>query len=377
MSSQSLSETRSRTLSGATLGLFGTRKRRSTLRQSTLAKDGDNGIEIVEVEYLDGKKEKGTRLTREGKVRAVYNNGDIYEGHVATNKENAYVKSGKGRYTWASGAEYDGWYRNNLKHGKGKYKTKKGITYEGVFNNGLKEGKGKYTYEDGTVFNGTWKKGKRFGKGKYLYPDGSTQTGEYENGKLLEHTKKKTYPVKQVEGPQMVIVGPPAAGTEFQGRMISEKLGVIHIMAESLIQDAAKEGSELGKKAKAYLEKSMEVPDELMTTLIAERVDKEDVKMKGYILDGFPCNVSQVRLLKHWGVIIETAIMLEVGDEVLKGKVANIPPNAQVVKHFDSRLEDYKKSSQGLEDYFHGKMSKVDGSGSNQETWDLVKGQLN
>lgn len=346
------------------------------MRQSTLAKDGDPGIEIVEVEYMDGKKEKGTRLTREGKVRAVYNNGDIYEGHVSTNKANAYVKSGKGKYTWASGAIYDGWYKDNLKHGKGKYVTKKGVTYEGVFNNGLKEGKGKYTYEDGTIFTGTWKKGKRFGKGKYLYPDGSTQTGEYENGKLLEHTKKKTYPIKQVDGPQMLIVGPPAAGTEFQGRMISEKLGVVHLMAESLVHSSAKEGTELGKKAKAYLDKGMEVPDEVMTGLITQRVEKDDVKTKGYILDGFPLNVAQVRLLKHWGVIIESAIMLEVGDEALKGKMSSIPPNALDAKHFDTRLEEFKKSAQGLEDYFHDKLSKVNGDGSNQETWDLVKGQL-
>lgn len=135
--SNKMSRSRSSVTSSVTGALNRTRERRSTLRTSASRQDKEP--EIIEVKYLDGKKEKANGLTRDGKVFAKYSNGDIYEGNVVSaGKEKGFHKSGKGVYTWASGAVYDGYYKKNVKHGKGTYITASKVKFEGRFENGVK-----------------------------------------------------------------------------------------------------------------------------------------------------------------------------------------------------------------------------------------------
>ncbi|MDD4893993.1 MAG: adenylate kinase [Candidatus Omnitrophica bacterium] len=95
---------------------------------------------------------------------------------------------------------------------------------------------------------------------------------------------------------QMILLGPPGAGKGTQAKTLAERLKLPHISTGDLLRQNVSSGSELGKLAKDFMNKGALVPDELVTRMLGERINKPDVK-GGFILDGYPRNISQAEAL--------------------------------------------------------------------------------
>ena len=114
------------------------------------------------------------------------------------------------------------------------------------------------------------------------------------------------------------MLGAPGAGKGTQAKKIAEKYGIPHISTGDIFRANIKNGTELGNKAKSYMEKGLLVPDELTCDLVVDRIAQEDCK-NGYVLDGFPRTIPQAEALKaalgKMGTTIDYAINVEVPDE--------------------------------------------------------------
>ena len=99
---------------------------------------------------------------------------------------------------------------------------------------------------------------------------------------------------------KIIMLGAPGAGKGTQAKMIAEKYSIPHISTGDIFRANIKEGTELGKKAKTYMDKGELVPDEVTNGIVKERLAKDDVN-DGYMLDGFPRNMAQAEALDEFG----------------------------------------------------------------------------
>lgn len=96
---------------------------------------------------------------------------------------------------------------------------------------------------------------------------------------------------------KIIMLGAPGAGKGTQAKMIAEKCGIPHISTGDIFRANIKNGTELGAKAKEYMDKGLLVPDELVCDLVVDRIQQADCE-KGYILDGFPRTIPQAEALE-------------------------------------------------------------------------------
>ena len=101
---------------------------------------------------------------------------------------------------------------------------------------------------------------------------------------------------------KLIFLGPPGAGKGTISQYIKDDLGIIQISTGDLLREAVKQGTELGMKAKEYMDKGELVPDELIIGLLKDRISKPDCE-KGFILDGFPRTIPQADALGEAGVV--------------------------------------------------------------------------
>ena len=117
---------------------------------------------------------------------------------------------------------------------------------------------------------------------------------------------------------KIIMLGAPGAGKGTQAKKIAEKYQIPHISTGDIFRANIKNGTELGKKAKTYMDQGLLVPDELVCDLVVDRVQQDDCK-KGYILDGFPRTIPQGEsldaALSRLGEAVDYAINVEVPDE--------------------------------------------------------------
>ena len=117
---------------------------------------------------------------------------------------------------------------------------------------------------------------------------------------------------------KIIMLGAPGAGKGTQAKKIAEKCGIPHISTGDIFRANIKNGTELGKKAKTYMDQGLLVPDELVCDLVVDRIQQDDCK-KGYILDGFPRTIPQAesldKALQAIGEKMGYAIDVEVPDE--------------------------------------------------------------
>ena len=117
---------------------------------------------------------------------------------------------------------------------------------------------------------------------------------------------------------KIVMLGAPGAGKGTQAKMIAEAYGIPHVSTGDIFRANLKEGTELGKQAKVYMDKGELVPDELTVKILLDRVAKDDCK-NGYVLDGFPRTIPQAEVLdkalSELGESIDYAVDVEVPDE--------------------------------------------------------------
>lgn len=119
----------------------------------------------------------------------------------------------------------------------------------------------------------------------------------------------------------LILLGAPGAGKGTQAEVISEKLGIPQISTGNILREAVKNGTEMGVKAKGFMESGALVPDEVVIGILKDRIAEDDCK-NGFILDGFPRTVPQAEALESMGVNIDKVISLEVADETIQGRLS-------------------------------------------------------
>ena len=115
---------------------------------------------------------------------------------------------------------------------------------------------------------------------------------------------------------KLIFLGPPGAGKGTIAQRVTDDLGVVQISTGDLLRAAVGEGSELGKKAKGYMDAGELVPDDLVIDLLKERIKKDDCS-GGFILDGFPRTIPQAEALDQAGVPIDKVVNFIVDDELI------------------------------------------------------------
>lgn len=197
---------------------------------------------------------------------------------------------------------------------------------------------------------------------------------------------------------KIIMLGAPGAGKGTQAHMIAEKYHMPHVSTGDIFRANIKNGTELGKEAKGYMDRGELVPDELTVRILLDRVAQEDCK-NGYILDGFPRNIPQAEVLEKelekLGEKIDAAIDMEVPDESIirrmSGRracsscgatyhIVNVPPKkegicdvcgeALILRDDDKeetvqkRLDVYHEQTQPLIEFYtkKGILKTVDGT---------------
>ena len=198
---------------------------------------------------------------------------------------------------------------------------------------------------------------------------------------------------------KIIFLGAPGAGKGTQADIIAEKLGIPTISTGNIIREALKNGTEMGLKAKKFIEAGELVPDEVVIGIIKERLSESDCQ-NGFILDGFPRTVPQAEALDAMGIALDKIISIEVPDGVIVERMSGrrvcsrcgasyhvvYNPSKDgvscdkcaeqlAVRRDDapevvqSRLEVYHKTTEPLKDYYAecGKLRLVDGVGTVEE----------
>ncbi len=207
---------------------------------------------------------------------------------------------------------------------------------------------------------------------------------------------------------KLILLGAPGAGKGTQAEIISEKYNIPTISTGNIIRAALKNGTEMGLKAKSYIDAGNLVPDDVVIGIIKERLAQSDCE-NGYILDGFPRTIPQAEALDDLGFAIDAALSIEVADEEIvkrmsgrrvcekcgasyhtefkkpeKEGVCNLCGGSLVIRKDDepetvkNRLNVYHSETEPLKDYYKacGKLLCVEGQDKVEDTTRLVLAAL-
>ncbi len=207
----------------------------------------------------------------------------------------------------------------------------------------------------------------------------------------------------------LILLGPPGAGKGTQAEKISELYGIPHISTGDIFRDNLKRGTELGLRAKEYMDRGELVPDEVVIGIVRQRLSEPDCE-KGFVLDGFPRTVAQADALKEMlaelGRSLDHVLNIQVPDSTVVerltarrtcrscGAVYHLkfnPPREEgkcdacggelYVRDDDreetvrSRLEEYRAKTQPLIDYYRaeGLLRNIDGVASMEEVLSSIR----
>jgi adenylate kinase len=119
---------------------------------------------------------------------------------------------------------------------------------------------------------------------------------------------------------RVILLGPPGAGKGTQAAAVKDGFRIPHISTGDMLREHVKEGTELGRKAKEYMDGGKLVPDDLIIAMMEDRLSKEDCA-GGFLLDGFPRTLPQAealdRLLSKMGIKLDGVVLLDVSDDVV------------------------------------------------------------
>jgi len=202
---------------------------------------------------------------------------------------------------------------------------------------------------------------------------------------------------------KLVLLGAPGAGKGTQAEIICEKLNIPTISTGAILRQAMKDGTEMGLKAKSFIEAGALVPDEVIIGIVKDRLAEDDCK-NGFILDGVPRTIPQAEAIDAMGIEIDLALDIDVPDEMIIERVSGrrvcscgasyhikYKPSAVegvcdkcgqplTIRKDDEpqtvldRLTTYHKQTEPLEDYYRaqGKLVVVSGTGTVDETTEKV-----
>lgn len=135
-------------------------------------------------------------------------------------------------------------------------------------------------------------------------------------------------------------------------RMLADQYGVVEVGTGSLLRVHMREGTPLGKKAKAFVESGSLVPDELIISIIKQRLGEQDCREKGWVLDGFPRTGRQARALVEAGLCSGVQVVkIDVSDEIVTRRISNrrVDPVTGSVYHLLNKPPPSREIAQRLE----------------------------
>lgn len=157
----------------------------------------------------------------------------------------------------------------------------------------------------------------------------------------------------------IILIGPPGAGKGTQAKLISEKLGLIHISTGDLIREEQANDTKIGKLATQLIDKGNFLPDNIVITMVKQKVI-DNPTAKGFIFDGFPRTVDQAKSLDEFlnarKTPINKVVLLEISDELIKKRIAeraeknNRPDDAPEV--VQNRINVYNKQTVPVVNYY-------------------------
>jgi adenylate kinase len=180
---------------------------------------------------------------------------------------------------------------------------------------------------------------------------------------------------------RIVLLGTPGSGKGTQAQLMKDRLDVPHISTGALLRDAAERGTELGIQAKSIIDRGELVPDEIMSDMVEERLSQSDVA-NGFILDGYPRNLSQAEsldeVLERLGAPADDAIQLDVNPEHIIKRIAKratqegrSDDNEDVVRN---RMRIYHEQTAPVIEYYakRGLITHVLGDGTVEEVLERI-----
>ncbi len=205
----------------------------------------------------------------------------------------------------------------------------------------------------------------------------------------------------------LIIMGAPGAGKGTQSELISKRERIPAISTGQILRGAIKAGTELGMKAKSFMDAGGLVPDEVVNGIIREYLLSDECR-RGFILDGFPRTLAQAEALENMGVRIDAVLSIEVGDEKIIKRMSGrrvcecgmsyhteyLPPKEEgkcdkcgkelVIRSDDAaetvakRLETYHAQTEPLLEFYdrRGKLIRVEGQERVEDTTALVEKAL-
>jgi adenylate kinase len=175
---------------------------------------------------------------------------------------------------------------------------------------------------------------------------------------------------------RLILLGPPGAGKGTQAQRLVQKHGIVQLSTGDMLRAAVKAGTLVGLRAKAIMDRGELVPDDVVVTIVADRIGEPDAR-NGFILDGFPRTVPQAvaldKMLKEKGLKLDGVVELRVDGSILQSRIENRMREAhargeplrsdddpEVLKR---RVDAYKEQTAPLVDYYRwqGTLRSVDG----------------
>ncbi|CAM8920882.1 unnamed protein product [Rhodiola kirilowii] len=202
---------------------------------------------------------------------------------------------------------------------------------------------------------------------------------------------------------KVMISGAPASGKGTQCELIVKKFGLVHISTGDLLRAEVSAGSEIGLKAKEFMNAGKLVPDEIVTAMVSTRLSEQDAKERGWLLDGYPRSAAQAQSLEKMEVRPDIYILLNVPDEILvdrcvgrrldpvTGKIyhiKNFPPESEEIRErlvtrpddteekVKSRLEIYKKNVEAILSTYADILNMIDGNRAKEVVFEEISSLL-
>ena len=207
---------------------------------------------------------------------------------------------------------------------------------------------------------------------------------------------------------RLILLGAPGAGKGTQAEILSRELGIPTISTGNILRAAMKAGTEVGLKAKSYVDSGKLVPDDVIIGIIRERLAEPDCK-NGYILDGVPRTIPQAQTMEDMGIDIDCALSIEIGDDTIIRRmsvrrtckncsqtfhIVNNPPKVEGVcdacggeltirkddapETVKARLDTYHRETEPLKAFYaeRGKLKTVENQPTISETTAEIKKAL-